>query len=391
MISTKDTEATCTYLGVDITDRYSDSARPMDVCGLEVRDGKLIPHFWTWCWTPTGLIGVSGLLSEIAAAAAVMLDGPQGLARVGHTIRACEKALAAAGKTADVRPPASQPYGGFIASSLDLFAAFHAAKVFVAPGAPTRLHEVYPAAIWTRLARKLPSKRRSTGRQARGAILKTLGVDLPVTALTHDQLDACAAALLAAATDARIQGIGVAAVGDPVYWDPDAACLREGKILVPEVDDAVRAKLQVIVLPWVVASAEPTRRVPRRASLVLRGDSDARAAGRPLLDGATREDRAGQLFELLASELVAGRPTLCTYKAAVKVVLGYEKYTPAYGSMLLKLATSTGTAEVDSLGDIRLDTFLVNQKHWPGDGHWDSATYSQSEWERAFASAVIIE
>jgi hypothetical protein len=71
MISTKETEATCTYLGVDITDRYSDSARPMDVCGLEIRGGKPIPHFWTWCWTPPGLIDVSGLLPEIAAAAAV--------------------------------------------------------------------------------------------------------------------------------------------------------------------------------------------------------------------------------------------------------------------------------------------------------------------------------
>lgn len=391
MVSTKETEATCTYIGVDITDRCSDSARPMDVCGLEMRGGKLIPHFWTWRWTPPGLIDVSGLLPEIAAATAVMLDGPQGLARVGRGIRACEKALAAAGKTADVRPSTAQPYGGFIASSLDLFAAFHAAKLFLAPEVPTRLYEVYPAAIWTRLARRLPNKRRSTGRQARGAILKTLGVDLPETALTHDELDACAAALLAAATDARIQGIGVAAVGDPVYWDPDAACLREGKILVPEVDGAVLAKLQSVVRPWVVDSAEPPRRVPSPASLALRGDSDLPVVRRPLLDGATREDRAGQLFELLASELAAGRPTLCTYKAAVKIILEYEKYTPAYGSMLLKLATSTGTFEIDSLGEIRLDTFLVNQKHRPGDGHWDSATYSQSEWDRAFAGAVIIE
>jgi hypothetical protein len=160
MISTKDTETTCAYLGVDITDRYSDSARPMDVCGLELNGDKLIPHFWTWCWGPPGLLDVSGLLREITTADAVMLDGPQGLARVGHGIRSCEKALAAAGKTGDVRPPTSQPYGGFIASSLDLFAAFHAADVFVTPGLSTRLNEVYPAAIWTRLARRLPNKRR---------------------------------------------------------------------------------------------------------------------------------------------------------------------------------------------------------------------------------------
>ena len=170
MISTKQTEATCTYLGVDITDRYSDSARLIDVCGLEISGDKFIPHFWTWCWGPRGSTDVTELLPEINAARAVMLDGPQGLARVGHGIRSCEKALAAAGKTADVRPPTSQPYGGFIASSLDLFAAFHAAGLFLASGVPTRLYEVYPAAIWTRLARRLPNKRRRDGREARAAL-----------------------------------------------------------------------------------------------------------------------------------------------------------------------------------------------------------------------------
>jgi len=113
-----------------------------------------------------------------------MLDGPQGLARVGKKIRTCERILAAAGKTADVRPPISQPYGGFIASSLDLFTALHAAEVFVVPGRSTPLREVYPAAIWTRLARRLPNKRRAAGRRARAAILKALGVALPETAVS---------------------------------------------------------------------------------------------------------------------------------------------------------------------------------------------------------------
>ncbi len=42
-----------------------------------------------------------------------MLDGPQGLARVGCRIRSSERSLAAAGKTADIRPLLTQPYGGF--------------------------------------------------------------------------------------------------------------------------------------------------------------------------------------------------------------------------------------------------------------------------------------
>jgi hypothetical protein len=321
-----------------------------------------------------------------------MLDGPQGLARVGYGIRSCEKVLAAAGKTADVRPPTSQPYGGFIASSLDLFAAFHAAEVFVAPGLSAPLYEVYPAAIWTRLARRLPNKRRRDGRQARAAILQALGVAVPDGLLSHDQLDACVAALLAAAADGRIEGITVEAVGDSVFWDDETACLREGQILVPEVDSAVRTKLQAVVRPWEMARAAKRPKVVRPgASVATTAFDESPTVPRPVLDGATREDRAAQLFELLVSELLAGRPTLCTYKAAVAVVLGYAKYTPAYGSLLMKLATGTGAFEVDSLGEIRLDTFLVNQKHRPGDGHWDSATYTSAEWDRAFSAPSVIE
>jgi hypothetical protein len=126
----------------------------------------------------------------------------------------------------------SQPYGGFVASSLDLFAAFHSAGVFDPSSPHIQLQEVYPAAIWTRLARGLPNKRRRDGRQTRVAILRALGVGV-CDALSHDELDACAAALLAAAANGRIQGVGVAGVGDPVYWDNDAACLREGQILIP--------------------------------------------------------------------------------------------------------------------------------------------------------------
>jgi hypothetical protein len=112
---------------------------------------------------------------------------------------------------------------------------------------------------------------------------------------------------------------------------------------------------------------------------------------RPVLGGTTREELAGELFDHLVLELVDGRPTLCTYKAAVALVLGYPQYTPAYGSQLTKLAARTGSSEVDGLGKIRLDTFLVNRAHRPGDGHWESATYSPNEWERAFAGAVVIE
>jgi hypothetical protein len=109
------------------------------------------------------------------------------------------------------------------------------------------------------------------------------------------------------------------------------------------------------------------------------------------LTATAREERTGELFDYLVRELLDGRPTICTYKAAVALVLGHSKYTPAYGSQLIKLAARTGVSEIDGLGEIQLDTFLVNKTHRPGAKHWASATYSTLEWERAFAGAVVVE
>ncbi len=392
MQSTKPNALSCAYLGVDVTDRFSKVPRPMAVCGLQVSGDSLTPHFWSWSWGPCGPIDVSALLPEISLAKAVLMDGPQGLARRGCTIRSSEKLLAAAGKTADVRPPTSQPYGGFIVSSLDLFSAFHAAELLLASGLPTRLHEVYPGAIWTRLARRLPNKRRRQGRQARTKILKELGVALPERALSHDELDACAAALLGAAADGRIAGVGVAAVGEAVFWDKKTTCLREGQILVPQVDSELRAKLETVVRRWALVPAPDSLAIARpRPSIASKLTKDRDTVPRPALSGRTGDERAGELFDRLVLELVEGHPTLCTYKAAVAVLLGYPKYTPAYGSQLTRLAERTGVFEVDGLGEIRLDTFLVNQKHRPGDKHWDSATYSEGDWDRAFSGAAVIE
>ena len=78
-------------------------------------------------------------------------------------------------------------------------------------------------------------------------------------------------------------------------------------------------------------------------------------------------------------------------EAAVAAILGHQKYTPAYGSQLIDLARRTASFEIAGLGDIRLDTFLVSQKRRPGDGHWESATYSEDDWDRAFSGAALIE
>jgi hypothetical protein len=94
MISTKEAEATCTYLGVDITDRFRDSARLIDVCGLEISGDKFIPHFWTWCWGPRGSTNVTELFPEVKAAKAVMtLSSGRNMYRSGRGLRTLTKQL----------------------------------------------------------------------------------------------------------------------------------------------------------------------------------------------------------------------------------------------------------------------------------------------------------
>jgi len=338
----------------------------MDVCGLEPNGAGLIAHFWKWSWGLPGNVSVSAVLHEVRAARSLMLDAPQGLAQPGRSIRCSERTLGAAGKTGDTCPPLTQVYGGFICSSVELFAAFHGAGLSISPASLLGVCEVYPAAIWTRLARRIPNKGRVAGREARAALMRGLGVALPSAVPTHDQLDACAAALLGAAADGHISGMKVASVGDPVSWDPTSGCLREGPILVPHLDPDLSARLEEIAQPWTSVVPETRRRIVRPAGgSPMKRDPTARNVRRPVLAGSTRESRAAELFTQLVAEIVE---TAALYVQSVGV-----------------------TFEVDGLGDIHLDTFFVNQKYRPGDKHWEHATYSEHEWDRVFSDALVIE
>jgi hypothetical protein len=170
-------------------------------------------------------------------------------------------------------------------------------------------------------------------------------------------------------------------------------CLREGQIVVPNVDSRLRAELQIVVRRWELdANARSSIAAPPRASGTVQRLENGRSLVRPVLNGATAEERCDQLLELLVAELLAGRPTLCTYKSAVAAVLGHARYAQRYGAQLTKLATKSKEYEVETLGAIRLDAFIVTGRtRQPGDRHWESATYTQNEWTRAFGAAVLIQ
>ncbi len=248
-MKTTNTGQLATYLGADLTDRYSKACRPTEVCGLELLPtASLSASFWQWEWDrgPEEL-DVHSILPELRSARSSMFDGPQGLATRGKSLRACERHSSAAGKTPDVRPARSKPFATYIWSSLDLFNALHSASIMISPpNFISGVSEVYPAHIWRILAdRVLPKKKSKVGRLLRKRLLEDLGIwglpDLP----SHDQNDACIAAVLAAAADGKIQGMKVGRVGEPLAVDATGV-LREGQMAIPVIDSSLRKSLNAV-------------------------------------------------------------------------------------------------------------------------------------------------
>jgi NAD(P) transhydrogenase len=216
------------FLGVDLTDPHARNPRPVAVATM---DRWRRVRFRTWTFEPSG----RGLLPpEIVADGYVLaIDGPQGLASAGRRQREAERLLRTAGRSADTFPAPGAPYAGFIAGSVALFASLRAAGLCLlgeAPPEKSSLLETYPADLWRKWSgRRIPKKSSPAGRRARHEILRGFGVDLPVgpEAITHDELDAAAAALLAylwATGEAKLYG-------PPPVFDEKTGVIREGPIV----------------------------------------------------------------------------------------------------------------------------------------------------------------
>ena len=220
------------FVGVDLTDPGARRVRPATVARMD-RWRRVRLSEWTPDASGAGLVP-----PEVAADGFLLaLDGPQGLAAPGQKMRQAEREVAAAGKTPD-KPPRHGPYASFLRGSVALFAALRAAGFgLVGESAPEEavLLEVYPADLWRRLAaaRRLPRKTSRDGRRIRWELLRSEGVELegphPIgpDEVTHDQLDAAAAAFAAylwASGKGRL-------VGKAPRWDPAAGALREGFIV----------------------------------------------------------------------------------------------------------------------------------------------------------------
>ncbi len=229
--------ASAPYLGVDLSSRYAAQVRPIDVCGLTPgHRAGLRAEFWQWHWDPAELpLDLTPLRAEIDNARCILVDGPQALAARGRRLRASERICRTAGKTPDTLPDDGAPYGAFLRSSVEWFAALHESGIAVSPaGVIGGANEFYPGEGWTRLSqRRLPRKTSAVGRKIRQDLLRRFGVEFSRgTALSHDALDACLGALMAAAADGAVPGLAVESVGLALQRSGDGV-LREGPIVLP--------------------------------------------------------------------------------------------------------------------------------------------------------------
>ena len=374
------------YLGIDLSDRYAKHQRPNDVCALtSIEQNKLSLVFWQWEWSePEHRIDVSEIIAEIRAAKSTMIDGPQGLASSGKTLRECERACGAAGKTPDILPSLAKPFAGFVRSSVELFNAFNVAGFLVSPSKFIGgISEVYPGDIWHRLVgRTIPKKSTQEGRRTRKRILQALGViglpDLP----THDQNDACVSALMAAAADGKVAGMSVRGIGSCLKHDPNGT-LREGPIVVPVLSQKVRKSIDKEVHK--LQSGAELRTPPIVANSKLQKPSSV--VNKSLLR------KAVDLRDYFVRCATKGDTKICTYAWAYRRLFGESprKWSQAYAKKVITLSENTPLAEVPTLGNVGLDSFIVSSKTGlPGEGHWKRSAYDREEWERVLGTATLL-
>lgn len=235
------------FIGIDLTSAFAGTPRPIDIAVL---DDCLNVAFFTVVWPSAEVVIdrnssflIQRVLAEIPVGSSerivLAIDGPQGLATGGNTMRTCERILRTPGRTPCTLPPAEEggvPFQGYIRSSIDLFSGlirtvspWKLAGLKSTSKYEASLWEVFPGSEWVVLAGcQLPLKGTVTGRRARRKLFESLQVAFPTQALpTDDQNDALVGAYLAWCVHNRSSSVELVGVA-PYMADGE---IREGFIL----------------------------------------------------------------------------------------------------------------------------------------------------------------
>ena len=365
------------YIGVDLTSRYRRTrpgpGRPVDVCGLRPGEKGLEPVFWQWLWdAPRGPMEISPIAEELRQARVALLDGPQSLATEGESARCCDKECRTQARMGDRLPDIERPFGGYLLSSVELFTMLVLDGIALGPPWPAAglaIGEIYPGYAWQQLG-DFEKKTRREGREQRRSALIELGVRLnPRRPYSHDQLDAAIAALLAAAGDGAADGLEAVALGEQVHPSSEGP-LREGCIIAFDPESpkliSLRERLAMLAKRSPAQSALPPRRL-------FEADDHALV-------------RASHLQDWFVERLHDGHPVVVSYTAAWSYLIGAteERGAPSNQTQakeVVALAPYLPSAPSAALGQVRLDTFIVQKTTWrPGESHWPDEPSEADPW-----------
>jgi hypothetical protein len=365
------------YLGAVLTDRFTESPLPIEVCGLIPNPGGAVAAFWEWHWDAGGgPVNHGPVREEIQGCRLAVLDAPQGLAKPGAPMRQCEIASQSRTRTPDSRTLiASVP--GFINSSLDFFLALHKAGMPLdQPETPHAVVEFLPDYAWKRLAgASSPLSRKDTpqGVVERLEILRICGVQIHHSAPTAPRLDACLGALVAMSLDGRAHHIDAEMVGTRAYLD--GAIIREGRLGIAKPGLKLSAAI-------------------RESLLRLQGTALPEAIPAPVRQA--EQEKAQALLDLLVARFRENRPALATYDHAYEYIFGTRPrpwLAHIHPAKVLGYAALTAPHEVEGFGRMRLDTFTVSRgTRKPARGHWEAGLgYDERAWHNAFKKADLLK
>jgi predicted nuclease with RNAse H fold len=215
------------FLGVALEDPEALETRPVSIAAM---DRWRRVRFRTWTFSPSGDGIVSPDIAEDGFVIAV--DGPMALPGAGHKVREAMKHLTQSGKFGKPSGKSGRT-SATLPGSVLLFSNLRNAGFGVlgeAPWESTMLLEVNLDHLWGQWAgHAMPKKTLPSGRRARYDLLRGLGIELAhgPDAVTHDQLDAAAAAFAA-----YLWATGKAKeYGDAPVFDEGRGCFVEGRVV----------------------------------------------------------------------------------------------------------------------------------------------------------------
>jgi len=134
-----------------------------------------------------------------------------------------------------------------------------------------------------------------------------------------------------------------------------------------------------------------------RAASRAQGIEPIRPTDSPFFSHFAINERAQRLHDRLVNRLEQGSPIVVTYRKAFSLLSGEvadlsEERSMACARWLVGFSTGTASHDLECLGEVRLDSFLVDSiTRRPSADHWARVDYQPMDWEWVLGEAKLWE